>query len=58
MSTYDDRLIFACETARKAGALAVGYFNDLGSLTIKSKGVQDMASEADENTELLIREAL
>jgi myo-inositol-1(or 4)-monophosphatase len=58
MSTYDDRLDFACETARKAGELAVGYFNDLGSLTIKSKGVQDMASEADENTELLIREAI
>ena len=58
MSTNDDRLDFACATARKAGELAVGYFNDLGSLTIKSKGVQDMASEADENTELLIRAAI
>lgn len=53
-----DRFEFACGVARKAGALALDYFNDLGSLTIKSKGIQDMASEADVETELLIRRAV
>jgi myo-inositol-1(or 4)-monophosphatase len=55
MSDIDQRFEFACETARKAGALALRYFHDLGSLTVRSKGVQDMASEADVNTEALIR---
>jgi myo-inositol-1(or 4)-monophosphatase len=55
MSGIDQRFEFACETARKAGALALRYFQDLGSLTVRSKGVQDMASEADVNTEALIR---
>lgn len=35
--------------------MALRYFQDLGSLTVHSKGVQDMASEADVNTEALIR---
>ena len=58
METNEDRLTFACHTAKEAGALALEYFNDLGSLTILSKGVQDMASEADVNAEELIREAV
>ena len=56
MSGIDQRYEFARNTARKAGALALRYFNDLGSLTVHSKGVQDMASEADVNTEALIRQ--
>ena len=40
---------------QEAGALAQGYFRNLSSLTIKSKGLQDMVSEADLNTELLIK---
>ncbi|MGV8986913.1 MAG: inositol monophosphatase family protein [Cypionkella sp.] len=40
---------------QEAGRLAQGYFRNLGALTIKSKGVQDMVSEADLNTELLIK---
>ncbi|MEY4779999.1 MAG: hypothetical protein RLZZ607_1312, partial [Pseudomonadota bacterium] len=40
---------------QEAGALAQGYFNNLSSLTIKSKGLQDMVSEADLNTEVLIK---
>ncbi len=40
---------------REAGALAHGYFQDISALTIKSKGPQDMVSEADLNTELLIK---
>ena len=55
---YKSRFEFAVETARSAGKLALGYFNDLASLTIQSKGVQDMASEADVNTEILIRDAV
>lgn len=58
MSELQDRLEFACQTARQAGALALSYFNDFTSLTIQSKGVQDMASEADVNTEALIRKAI
>ncbi len=42
----------------EAGALTLSYFNDLGSLTIKSKGLQDMVSEADLNTELLIKQRI
>ena len=52
------RYDFALALVQEAGALALGYFNDLGSLTIKSKGLQDMASEADLNTELLIKKRL
>lgn len=55
MSGIDERFEFACATAKKAGALALRYFSDLGSLTVQSKGLQDMASEADVNTEALIR---
>jgi myo-inositol-1(or 4)-monophosphatase len=40
---------------RKAGSVANEYFGRLGSLTIKSKGSHDLVSEADVNTELLIR---
>ena len=43
---------------REAGDLALGYFNKRDTLTIQSKGVQDMASEADLNTELLIKQRL
>jgi myo-inositol-1(or 4)-monophosphatase len=52
------RFNLASRLIEEAGAEALGYFNRLGELTIKSKGVQDMASEADLNVELLIRERL
>lgn len=52
------RFDFALTLVQEAGALALGYFQNLGSLTIKSKGLQDMASEADLNTELLIKKRL
>jgi myo-inositol-1(or 4)-monophosphatase len=54
----DARFAFGSRLVTEAGALAMGYFQRLGSLTIKSKGPQDMASEADLNTELLIRDRL
>lgn len=50
-SRYD----FAQTLIREAGALALGYFRDLPSLTVKNKGPQDVVSEADLNTELLIK---
>ena len=40
-----------------AGAFANEYFGRLGTLTVKSKGSHDLVSEADLNTELLIRNA-
>jgi myo-inositol-1(or 4)-monophosphatase len=53
-----DRYDFALALIRDAGALALSYFQRLDELTITSKGLQDMASEADLNTELLIRDRL
>ncbi len=52
------RYALALQLIREAGDLAHDYFRRRGSLTIKSKGLQDMASEADMNTELLIRDRL
>lgn len=57
-AALDARFAFASTLIEEAGALAFGYFNRLGTLTIKSKGQQDMASEADLNTEILIRDRL
>jgi len=52
------RFDFALELIREAGARAQGYFHRRDALTITSKGLQDMASEADVETERLIRAAL
>lgn len=52
------RYSFAHGLIREAGALALGYFNELGSLTVKSKGLQDVVSEADLQTELLIKKLI
>ncbi|WP_413987691.1 inositol monophosphatase family protein [Labrys okinawensis] len=52
------RYSFAHGLIREAGALALGYFNELGSLTVKSKGLQDVVSEADLQTELLIKKRI
>lgn len=57
-ATLDARLQTACDIAREAGALALDYFRDLGSLTIERKGVQDEVSEADRAVEELIRQRL
>jgi len=52
------RFHFALTLIKDAGKLAHGYFKSRDTLTIKSKGLQDMASEADLNTELLIKNGL
>ncbi len=57
-SQLEERLTTACGIAREAGVYAAGKFADLGSLTIHSKGIQDMATEADIETEALLRRSL
>lgn len=57
-ATVQDRYEFALALIREAGGLAQGYFRNRDALTITSKGLQDMASEADMNTEVLIRDRL
>ena len=49
------RYAFAEVLIRDAGALALGYFRQLATLTITAKGPQDMASEADLEVERMIR---
>ncbi len=56
--TLTDRYEFALALIKDAGDLAYSYFKSRNTLTIKSKGLQDMASEADLNTELLIKSRL
>lgn len=58
MPSIDDRFEFAHAIIQEAGALALGYFERFETLEVKSKGVQDMASEADVETEKLIEAAV
>ena len=58
MPTIDERFNFACAIIKDAGALALEYFERFETLEVKSKGVQDMASEADLETEKLIGQAV
>jgi len=52
------RLALAKTLARDAGDKALEYFRSIGDLEIKSKGVQDMVSNADLEVETFIREQL
>ncbi len=52
------RLKFAEKTARAAGAFAHEAFRNRDRLTIESKGHHDLVSQADRDTEALIRAAL
>lgn len=54
----DERFAFGEELIVKASELAMTYFNSLDTLEVKSKGRQDFVSEADFNTEVLIKDAL
>jgi len=49
---------FAQDLVVRAGAMALEYFQKLQTLTIRSKGLQDMATEADTDVETMIREAI
>lgn len=52
------RFEVAREVIREAGTLANSYFSRIVTLTIKRKGSHDLVSDADVNTEKLIRESL
>ncbi|WP_373236195.1 inositol monophosphatase family protein [Cohaesibacter celericrescens] len=54
----NNRLEFAKDTARKAGALGMTYFADIGNLNVEQKGVQDLVSNADKDVELFVRAAI
>jgi myo-inositol-1(or 4)-monophosphatase len=54
----DPRFSAAVAVAREAGGLALSHFRNLGALTVESKGVQDPVSEADRQTEAVIRSRL
>ncbi len=54
-SELDRRFDFALALMREAGALALDYFARVETLTIASKGLQDVVSEADVAVEKLIR---
>jgi myo-inositol-1(or 4)-monophosphatase len=56
--SIEERYQFALQLIKDAGALALNYFNNRDSLTIQTKGVQDLVSEADLNTEKLIKQRL
>jgi myo-inositol-1(or 4)-monophosphatase len=55
MTTHSKRLNFARDLAQRAGKLGMEFFKKLDSLTIESKGHQDMVSEADREVELFVR---
>jgi myo-inositol-1(or 4)-monophosphatase len=57
-AAIDERFAFATELIAEAGALAASYFADIDSLDVTSKGPQDVVSQADLNTEILIRDRL
>ncbi|OYR11403.1 inositol monophosphatase family protein [Brucella thiophenivorans] len=57
-SDLQARYDYALKLIRDAGDLAHDYFKRRQTLEIKSKGLQDMASEADLQTELLIKSGL
>ncbi len=58
IDTLAARLDFARNLAETAGATAMGYFRDLGNLTIERKGHQDLVSEADRQVEQFVRQAI
>lgn len=52
------RLQFAIDIAGRAGEFAHAHFRAIDSLVIESKGHQDLVSNADKETELLVRAAI
>lgn len=55
---WSQRFEAAKEVCRAAGDVAIGYFEQLETLTVEQKGHQDLVSEADKNVELHIRQFL
>lgn len=50
-----DRFAFGSALIEEAGALALGFYRRLATLTVEHKGTQDVVSEADVEVEKLIR---
>jgi myo-inositol-1(or 4)-monophosphatase len=57
-ASLEERFDFAYRVIEEAGHFTLQYFRRLGTLIIQQKGQQDMATEADLNTEVLIRDRL
>jgi myo-inositol-1(or 4)-monophosphatase len=57
-ATIAERQDFAATLIAEAGALALDYFRNQASLEIATKGLQDLASQADLETEQLIRKRI
>ncbi len=55
VTEQSDRLSFAIDLAKRAGALALEHFRALDTLTIESKGHQDLVSNADRDVETFVR---
>lgn len=55
---HQERLDFAIDLARRAGLFAKGHFEAIDTLAIESKGHQDLVSNADRDTETLVRQAI
>lgn len=56
--SLQDRATFAIALAKRAGELGLAYFRSIETLTIESKGHQDLVSNGDREVELLIRAAI
>ncbi len=54
----EHRLAFARDLIAAAGELSLTYFDRVGTLTVTSKGVQDVVSEADVAVEKLIKQRI
>ena len=52
------RLEFALKIAAEAGTFAKSFFKEIDNLKIESKGHQDLVSNADKDTETMIRAAI
>jgi len=57
-SDLQRRTAFTVDLARRAGEFGMEYFRRLDTLTIESKGHQDLVSEADREVELFVRREL
>ena len=55
MTEHPDRLSFAIDLTKRAAALGLQHFRSLDTLTIESKGHQDLVSNADRDVETFIR---
>ena len=58
MTEQSTRLSFAIDLARRAGELGLKHFRSLETLTIESKGHQDLVSNADRDVETFIRQEI